>query len=115
MSAGFDPIRLAPSKHTQNCSEHGGYGVYMNLTTTVQEDGGIRLSGPCVVTGREHSVVVSREDVLAYFQRGVSAREAFPELAKEDREFLISGTSPEGWNMLFGCTQKSDEEENDVS
>jgi hypothetical protein len=45
----------------------------------------------------------------------VKAREAFPELAKEDREFLISGTSPEGWKMLFGCTRESDEEENDVS
>lgn len=89
--------------------------MYTNLTATVQEDGRIRLSGPCVVTGREHSVVVSREDVLAYFQCRVNAREAFPELAKEDREFLISGTSPEGWEMLFGCTQDSDEEENDVS
>ena len=89
--------------------------MYVNLTATVQEDGRIRLSGPCVVTGREHSVVVSREGVLAYFQRGVKAREAFRELAKEDREFLISGTSPEGWGMLFCCTQESDEEENDVS
>jgi len=89
--------------------------VYVNLTATVQEDGRIRLSCPCVVTGREHSVVVSREGVLAYFQCGVTAREAFPELAKEDQEFLISGTSPEGWEMLFGCTQDSDEEENDVS
>jgi len=87
----------------------------MNLTATVQEDGRIRLGGPCVVTGREHSVVVSREGVLAYFQRGMTARKAFPELAKEDREFLISGTSPEGWEMLFSCTQNSDEEENDVS
>jgi hypothetical protein len=39
----------------------------------------------------------------------------FPNWAKEDREFLISGTSPEGWEMLFGYTQDSDEEENDVS
>ena len=89
--------------------------MYVNLTATVQEDGRIRLSGPCVVTGREHSVVVSREGVLAYFERGVNAREAFPDLAKADREFLISGTSPEGWEMLFGYAQESDEEENDVS
>ena len=89
--------------------------MYVNPTATVQEDGRIRLSGPCVVTGREHSVVVSQEGVLAYFQRGVKAREAFPELAKEDREFLISGSSLEGRDMLFGCTRQSDEEENDVS
>lgn len=89
--------------------------MYTNLTATFQEDGRIRLSGPCVVTGREYSVVVSREGVLAYFQRGVNAHEALSELAKEEREFLISGTSPEGWEMLFGSAQDSDEEENDVS
>ena len=89
--------------------------MYTNLAATVQEDGRIRLTGPCVVTGREHSVVVSREGVLAYFERGVNARVAFAELAKEEREFLISGTSPEGREMLFGSTQDSEEEENDVS
>jgi len=89
--------------------------MYMSLTATVQEDGRIRLSGPCVVTRREHSVVVSREGALAYFERGVNARVAFAELPKEEREFLISGTSPEGWEMLFGSTQDSEEEENDVS
>ncbi len=89
--------------------------MYTNLAATVQEDGRIRLTGQCVVTGREHSVVVSRESALAYFERGVNAREAFAELPKEEREFLISGTSPEGWEMLFGSTQDSEEEENDVS
>ena len=89
--------------------------MYTNLAATVQEDGRIRLTGPCVVTGREHSVVVSREGVLAYFERGVKAREAFAELPNEEREFLISCTSPEGWEMLFGSTQDSEEEENDVS
>ena len=89
--------------------------MYTNLAATVQEHGRIRLTGPCVVTGREHSVVVSREGALAYFERGVNARVAFAELPKEEREFLISGTSPEGWEMLFGSTQDSEEEENDVS
>jgi hypothetical protein len=89
--------------------------VYTSLAATVQEDGRIRLTGSRVVTGREHTVVVSREGVLAYFERGVNAREACAELPKKEREFLISGTSPEGWEMLFGSTQDSQKEENDVS
>jgi len=84
--------------------------VYTNLTPTIQEDGRIRLSGPCVVTGLEHSVVVSRESALAYFERGVTAREAFPELPKEEREFLISGTSPGGWRKLFDGAEDSEED-----
>jgi hypothetical protein len=60
-----------------------------------------------VVTGAEHSIVVSQEGALAYFQHGVTAREAFPELPKEEQEFLISGTSPDGWRKLFGNARKS--------
>jgi hypothetical protein len=75
----------------------------------IQEDGRIRLTGPCVVTGLEHSVVVSRDGLLAYFEQGVTAREAFPELPKEEREFLISGTSPNGWRMLFGTAEDLEE------
>jgi hypothetical protein len=55
-------------------------------------------------------VVVSRESALAYFERGVTAREAFPELPKEEREFLISGTSPSGWRKLFGGAEDSEED-----
>ena len=81
--------------------------MYTNVRVTIQQDGRVRLTGPCVVTGLEHSVVVSREGALAYFQRGVKARDAFPKLPKEEREFLISGTSPDGWRKLFGNTRNS--------
>ncbi len=76
--------------------------MYTNLRATIQEVGRVRLTGPCLVTGAEHSVVVSQEGTLAYFHHGATAREAFPELPKEEREFLISGTSPDGWRKLFG-------------
>ena len=81
--------------------------MYTNVTGTIQQDGRLRLSGPCVVTGRQYSVVVSEEGMLAYFARGVKAKEAFPELSKEEREFLISGASPEGWRILWGSRDAS--------
>jgi hypothetical protein len=62
----------------------------------------------------EHSVVVSWVGALAYFQGGANAQEAFTELPKEDREFLISGTSPDGWQTLFGDAEASDEENDSV-
>lgn len=83
--------------------------MYTNVTEAIQEDGRIRLSDPCVVMGREYSVVVSEEGMLAYFERGVKAKEAFPELRKEEREFLISGASPEGWRILW--SNKDDPQE----
>jgi hypothetical protein len=73
-----------------------------DLTADFEPDGRVRLSGRCVVTGEEYSVVVSLDGFIAYFVCGRHIREVFPELPPEEREFLISGTSPEGWKRLFG-------------
>jgi hypothetical protein len=73
-----------------------------NVCAHVEPDGRVRLSGRCVVTGKEYSLVVTLEGVIAYFTLGANIAEAFPELTREEREFLSSGTSPEGWKQLFG-------------
>jgi hypothetical protein len=73
-----------------------------DLTAAFEPDGSVRLSGRCVVTGEDYSLVVSLDGFLAYFAFGRHIRVAFPELPPEEREFLISGTSPEGWKRLFG-------------
>ena len=76
--------------------------MYRNLRVSAEPDNRIRLSGPCTVTGKEYSVVVSREGFIAYFEGQQLAQDSFPELSREEREFLISGTSPEGWKRLVG-------------
>jgi hypothetical protein len=40
--------------------------------------------------------------VAAVVVRGRGIAEAFRDLPKPEREFLISRTSPEGWSQLFG-------------
>lgn len=72
-----------------------------NLSVRLEPDGRVRLTGPCAVTGKEYSVVVTLEGVIAYFTLGTHITEAFPELPCEEREFLISGTSPKRWTRLF--------------
>jgi hypothetical protein len=73
----------------------------MNLAATPISKRKIRLTGPCVVTGKQYSVVVTKEAATNYFELGVRIHEAFPNLSLEGREFLISGISPEGWNSTF--------------
>lgn len=68
------------------------------------------FTGPCVVTGKEVSVTVKAPDLFKYRQGGY-VQECFPYLSKGEREFLISGTSDEGWKILFG--QNEDEDEDD--
>jgi hypothetical protein len=57
--------------------------------------------GPCVVTGKEQRVTVKAPDLFRYRQGGY-VQSCFPYLTADQREFLISGTSAEGWTSLFG-------------
>lgn len=64
--------------------------------------------GPCVVTGKMQSVTVKAEDLNKYRQ-GSYVQDCFPYLDKGEREFLISGTSDEGWKILFGSEEEEEE------
>lgn len=33
-------------------------------------------------------------------------QDAFPELTAEEREFILTGTTPEEWNQMFGEEEK---------
>lgn len=63
--------------------------------------------GPCVVTGKFQRVTVKAQDLNKYRQGGY-VQDCFPYLSKEDREFLISGTSGEGWTLMFGSDEEED-------
>lgn len=69
----------------------------------------VEISGRCVVTRRPFAVTVAHEAWKRYLA-GALAQDAFPELPKEDREFIVSGTSPEGWIELFGNKPEGEEE-----
>ena len=72
----------------------------------------IRIYGLCVVTEEMHSVVVKKEEIVAFDPREKILPQ-FPSL-KDDRdalEFLISGCSPKGWELAFG--KEVDEDEDD--
>lgn len=59
------------------------------------------FTGPCMVTGKPYSVTVPAAELFAYNQGG-HIQDAMPSVKAEDREFLMSGYSPEGWNQMFG-------------
>lgn len=87
-----------------------------NLTATPVIDDGdeiiitglVLIGGYCVVT---HKLYVAPEvkanDLADYLAMRKYARDAFPYLSPEDREFIISGTSPEGWKRLFALDSLS--------
>ena len=75
-----------------------------DYTEDYTEDGGhtYTFTGPCVITGKEHSVTVKGPELFEYRQSGWLS--SIKSIGAGDREFLISGTSPEGWELMFGET-----------
>ena len=69
----------------------------------VQLDNGKGMAiGPCYKTGEEYSTKAF--DLIGYMSwilDKAPIQECLPELNDEDREFLISGISPNGWNLIF--------------
>jgi hypothetical protein len=60
-----------------------------------------RVTGPCTFTGEEYSCLVPAAG-LVRFLNGEHVQDALPEVSADDREFLISGISPNGWKKMFG-------------
>ena len=63
-------------------------------------DGTLTITQICHVTHKPYSVTVKKTAFIAW-QYGTKIQNAMPEMSMEDREFLISGTSPEGFKRLF--------------
>lgn len=67
------------------------------------------FTGLCIVTKKKISVTVPAEELHAY-RKGKLIQDAMPSLSADDREFLMSGISGEGWKQTF----TEEEEENDT-
>ena len=58
------------------------------------------FTGMCIQTKRMHSVRIPKAELYAYRQ-GAYIQDAMPSVSAEDREFLMSGLSPEGWKLVL--------------
>ena len=74
---------------------------YSQTYTEPDKDGMSTVTGYCVVTNQLYSINVYFEG-LKLWLNGLHIQDALPETCAPDREFLVSGTSPEGWKQMFG-------------
>lgn len=66
------------------------------------DDGTVAIRGKCFVTGKEYTTAhFPRSEFDDWQAGGKHIQSACPSLNSGDREFLISSTSPEGWNIVF--------------
>lgn len=72
-----------------------------NCSHKLHPNGTITFTGPCLYTGKLYSVTVLQSQVQQCLD-GAYIQKAFPNTSVDDREFMISGYSPEGWKLAFG-------------
>lgn len=76
--------------------------------TAVIVDNEMVVFGRCFVTDDLYSVACRLHQYVQW-QEGKHIQAVMPDLSDGDREFLISGTSPKGFDILF----KDEEDDND--
>ncbi len=69
-------------------------------TEVYQPKHGYRFTGPCLITGNQYSVFVPARELFAH-RSGALIQDAMPSVSAGDREFLMTGMSPDGWNQAF--------------
>ncbi len=62
----------------------------------------IRIFGQCEVTGKNFEIHVPVEGFFVYLQGFKNIAEALKSASEEEREFILTGTSPEGRKMDRG-------------
>lgn len=72
-----------------------------NLEITQLNIAEVEIKGTCKLNHKYYSVICSVDGINAWYN-GAYIQNAMPELSVDQREFLISGISPEGWKEYFG-------------
>lgn len=72
-----------------------------HLATTPAGDGQVIVFGSCFVTREYYQTPPFPAVELQRYLEGTLAQDALVSLDADNREFLISGTSPAGWDRLM--------------
>ena len=73
----------------------------MKCTEVYEPQHEYTFTAPCAVTGKEYSVTVPAAGLFR-LRQGEYIQNALADLSVDDREFLITGITPDGWDKLQG-------------
>lgn len=68
----------------------------------LEKEGSTFVSGVCTLTGSSYTTGAIPRPGLIDWLMGEPIQTAMPGVSIDDREFLISGASPDGWKTTFG-------------
>ena len=66
----------------------------------------MKITRRSILTGKTHTreINATRQEIAAW-KAGALIQDAMPFLSDEDREFVMSGITPEEWNKTFGSEE----------
>lgn len=69
----------------------------------VGEDGHLTITRTSITSGRRNTMTlpVTRAQLARHGCGGSTIQDVFPELTADQREFILSGMTPEEWNNAF--------------
>ena len=74
------------------------------------DDGTTTITGRCPVTKDSWCLVVNTDMFLRWDGGDLLVQDAFPNLTDGEREQLITGISPYGWDILFSAEDDDDDD-----
>lgn len=77
--------------------------MYIITIETITREIRMKVTRVSSMSGETNTIDlnITQEQIYAH-NRGTLAQDAFPQLTSDEREFYISGTTPEEWNSMFG-------------
>ena len=80
----------------------------------MNENEKLTISGKCSITGKMYSTAKVKRADWEKFKNGGKIMLCLPYLSEDDREFLISGVSPQGWNQVYGNEDEKSKKDEDI-
>lgn len=68
----------------------------------------LTMTGVCEVSGKPYQVTIPAYQYLQW-KSGTVIQRAMPDLNNEQREFFVSGTTPDEWRKIFPPNKEDDE------
>lgn len=86
----------------------------MPVATEMDMVNPVEVKRTSIISNVTHTMVIpmSKKQILAWESGDFLIQEVFPELSDEEREFILTGITPEEWDAIFDATDIDNEESN---
>jgi uncharacterized protein YdeI (YjbR/CyaY-like superfamily) len=67
----------------------------------------MKIARKSQLSGKLHVMELDvTEEMVQAFEKGTMVQDAFPHLTPDEREFILSGITPEEWTQCFGSSDE---------